>query len=240
MKRLIQMILLSTVCMACGPVVYSPNYQSIPNINHKGDVSLEAAYAVSTNLDGLGASAAVAVTDNDGIGISVTHLTYSDDISQNRNTYVELYYDRFGHLSNNKVHGMIMPGIGFAGQRWNEDGDGSLESGFVKLFVRPTIGYRSDYFEVYGTAQIGFVNYTKNRFITNSELLRDELDRFFDKHSNSVAFEPSITLRAGGKHVKAMTQVSLTTLGFNNDLFLTDEYTFTVGIQFSIVPSSAR
>jgi hypothetical protein len=225
--------------MACGPVLYSPNYQSIPNINHKGDVSLEAAYAASENLEGFGASAAVAVGNKDGIGMALTRLSYSDEISQNRNTYIEIFYDRFGHLSNNKVRGMIMPGLGFGSLRWNEDGDGSLESGFVKLFVRPTIGFRSDFFEAYGTAQLGLVNYTKTSLSTDDQWLREDVGRFYEKNSK-IAFEPSITLRGGGKHVKAMTQGAWTTLGLKNDLFLTDEFTFTIGIQLSIIPTSGR
>lgn len=218
-------VALLSVLTSCSPTIYNANSLNVPLLSRKGNTKLSLGTAFrggddftlyNTNLQ-----AAYAVSDHLGV---MANGMYHD--------FKRTYTPFFSGTSRTDRHkeGFVEAGMGYYSSigdssRWRWDCYGGfgvgrtretdpdntntliLTSPYQRIFVQPSIGFVSKYFEVAFSARASYL------FVGEINWAGDDTD---GKIVKGALFEPCVTLRAGGRSVKPFFQYSW--LLFNDQL----------------------
>ncbi len=192
---------------SCSPE-YIPNVVNTPMFDEMGELQAN----VSAGVSGTDVQAAYALTDHVGLMLNSSFRDEVSDTSRDfhKHTILEFGLGYYGNISD---YGRYEIYGGYGGGRikgFDEDNvfDSRITDAlFGKIFIQPSIGLKSNYFDGNLGARFAMVRVD---YKNNPEGLNEKFQPFV---------EPVITGRLGIKNVKVVSQ-----LGFS--LPLTDEYVF--------------
>lgn len=206
-----------TFLSSCS-MMYMPNTINTPLFGEKGDLEV-AAY---TALNGYDVQAAYAPTDHIGVMLNTNFLDNSTDSTMNfhRHFFIEGgvgYYTKIGEKGRAEVYGGY--GMGTLNSVWDS---GSLFANNAqvsnnRIFIQPAIGLSNDIIDFSFSPRFAYVNATQGN-IKASELF----------------IEPTVTLKAGYKYVKAVTQMGLSFPLDKTAGFLYQPFLLSFGLQVNV------
>jgi hypothetical protein len=194
--------------------MYVSNAVNAPLLREKGEVKL--------NVTQNDLQAAVAVSDHVAIMANGFYRNYKNDNYKHNGFQGELGMGYFKPLESNnnlifEAYGGIGLGKVFKQQEFRnpENGNlylGSFEANGGKLFVQPSFGFATRFFDIALTPKFSLVKYTSfsSDAYPENELRNDYL---YDNEITRSAYlfaEPAITIRGGYKFIKLQAQYGLT------------------------------
>jgi hypothetical protein len=104
----------------------------------------------------------------------------------------------------------------------------SSKVGITKLFIQPSFGYSSKYFEMAVSSKFSNVNFHVKSSTVNSDSYEFENIKFLRSKKSFFLWEPGIMIRGGFKNLKFLAQL---THSISNDLKpIIDDTNFSLGI----------
>jgi hypothetical protein len=195
---------------SCSPEIYNANALNVPLLSKRGNakVSLGTSFPYNNNLQ-----SAYAVSDHVGLMLNGMYhdfkRTYTPFLSSTSRTdrhvesFIEAglgYYSTIGNSSRWRWECYGGYGIGKSKETNPNNSDALiLTSPYNRLFIQPSIGFVSPYFEaalsIRGSyLSVGAVNWSGNA--VDGKILR------------GFNYEPSLTIKAGLKSIKPFIQYS--------------------------------
>jgi hypothetical protein len=238
-KRIICSLILITAAVlfgSCSHYYYVPGAQNVPLFRDKNELRLSGSYGVGLETEGINIQAAYALTDK--IGIMTDFISAKGGNPSNHNYGKGSYFDgAVGYFKPLDKFGVfeIYAGLGRGdqyheyGSFYNHQSTGYADLSFTKLFIQPSFGFTSDYFDIALStrlSRIGF-NILENNISGNTDSYND-LSALSDKRH--LFLEPGITLRAGWKSVKVQIQAVYSRYLNNPRLYIGEEYHISLGL----------
>ena len=252
MKKFTWLIMIATIMCSCAHVYYAPNTANAPLFSEKGQTRINALYSAGGYSDFTGGEIQVAhaVSKNVGVMINGFSVGETDEVSDwnwNGTTHTEKgsgsYIEFAGGLfkpfdPNNQWIGEVYGGFGLGSSKHDYGYSDNSKVNLTKLFIQPSIGFKSNYFEAAFVPKISFINWhVKENHISNSnnDYPKADVEAIRDK-SGFMSFEPALILRGGGKDFKIQLGLSLSTgnLSSSSSEELTEQMTGSIGISFNI------
>ncbi|HEX6333437.1 MAG TPA: hypothetical protein VFZ78_04365 [Flavisolibacter sp.] len=236
MKQLLAITGIALMLASCTHVYYAPNTVNAPLLAEKRETRFNVLLASGGDSEFTGGELqlATAVTDNIGIMVNglaagekedVTHYNINGSTTtreeSGKGSYIEAaggYFTRFGTGGSWVMEAYV--GIG-AGTVRNEYGGRNFSKvNSTKLFLQPSIGYKSKHFEAAIVPRLGHVSWkTKERYISSGGDVTLETELYdIERNPSFMVFEPGFVIRAGGPLAKIQVSLSTSTpLGSDRD-----------------------
>ena len=220
MTKIIIYILLSTFILLsnCSHYYYTPNSQTVPLFQEKGEAHISAATYGSKESDGFVINTTLALTDNIGVIGNYMYGDAEDDINWGRGNFSEIGIGMFEPAGSNTViecyNGF---GIGNVKNHYSNNLESKLS--YYRYFIQPTFGYRSKIFEIAVSGRICFLSYNSVKY--DMQLIEDyrfEDIQYIIDHDNFILFEPALTLRVGAERFKIQAQLVRSITEINTEL----------------------
>jgi hypothetical protein len=218
-------VLLGTVFFvlaSCSPE-YIPNVVNTPMFDEQGELQAN----LSAGVSGTDVQAAYALTDNVGVMLNSSFNRQVSDTTEDyhKHTILEFGLGYYGSISDYGRY-EIYGGYG-AGRIKGYDEDNIFDSQitdatFGKIFLQPSFGFKSNYFDGSMGARIALVRVD---YKNDSEGLSEKFHPFV---------EPVITGRLGIKNVKVVSQVGLSFPFKDEHVFDYQPFIFSLGLHFRI------
>ena len=201
---------------SCSPEIYNANALNVPLLAQKGNAKVSLGITASgegvglynTNLQG-----AYAISDHIGIMLNGMYhnytRTYTPFLSNTPRTdrhkegFFEAGLGYFGPVGNStKWRGEIYSGWGMGRSKETNPNSNEallLESPYNRLFLQPSIGFVSRYFDAALSSRVSYLSVGKINWVgntSNGKILR------------GATFEPCLTLRVGYNKFKPFMQYS--------------------------------
>jgi hypothetical protein len=211
---------------SCTHLYYAPNTANAPLLSEKGETRINGLISGGgeSEFSGGELQAAHAITNSFGIIANWIAASKSEEISsfdwirpgpvhteKGKGSYVEFAGGYFKTLDKRKrVVFETYGGIGFGGVN-NDYGFGNVSKvNITKLFLQPSLGYKSNYFEVAFVPKISFVNWTvkENSLSASANSYDKQALATIESKPHFVAIEPALLLRGGFKNVKLQGSLS--------------------------------
>jgi hypothetical protein len=198
---------------SCSTTMYVSNAVNVPLLKEKGEVKI--------NVDQNDLQMSVAVGENLGVMVNGFYKSHTADNNySHKGQLAEVGVGYFRPLGHENVIFETYGGIGVGTLSKRENFRAPDNSAYTasfsaqgtKLFLQPSIGYASRYFDVAFTPRFSFVKYTRfnSEYYTDLQLAEDYLDNDRIKDGMFAFAEPAITLRGGYKFIKLQLQYGLT------------------------------
>jgi hypothetical protein len=228
--KLYTILLLAIIsATSCTHIYYSPNTANTPLFKEKGETRINGMYSTGLNSEFNGGELQLAHAVSKNFGVMLNGMFASkeekvDDWGFNQNwsvtndyhkengkgSYLEVAGGFFKPLDEKKKWiGEIYAGVGFGGiTNEYELGDYSKVN-HNKIFLQPSIGYRSKHFEAAMVPKVSFINWKakETRISQSDDYVKQDLSTIASK-PGFVAFEPAFIFRGGSEHVKLQTAFS--------------------------------
>ncbi len=215
-------LLIGAFLFSCSPE-YIPNMANTPMLDNKGEIQANVAAALS----GTEIQAAYALTDNLGIMANSSFLSTTSDTTDDfhKHSIFEFgvgYFDDFSDIGRYEIYGGFGTGKVKA---YNEDlvfDEDITDAKFSKIFLQPSFGLKSDYFDGNLGARLALVkvNYQENT---------SESDESFHPF-----IEPVVTVRAGIKNFKLVSQLGYSLPVGGEYVFDTQPFIFSIGLHMRL------
>jgi hypothetical protein len=259
MKILACLFIMATGLSSCVHVYYSPNTANAPLLSEKGESRVNALYCSGSNSEFAGGELQLAYALTDHVGMMVNGFSaskkenlYNWDINSNSSTsheekgngsYLEAAAGYFKNVDKRKNRWImeIYGGLG-KGIVNNDYGYHDFSKvGITKVFVQPSIGYRSGRIELAFVPKISFVKWRikENSIVyAFNDTPRGDMELIHSKPS-FVAFEPSVVFRGGAKGFKVQAALSFSNYRPYSAFYsqeLTESLNASLGISINIKP----
>ncbi|WP_207420609.1 hypothetical protein [Desertivirga brevis] len=233
---------------SCNHYYYAPNSNFTPLMTEKNEVSLnvhgslgwehgggefQGAYALGEHL---GVMASIfSASGEEGTTDSEDSRYYKEEKDSGEGTYYEAGLGYFTALNKgNKFRKGVFEvygGIG-RGNVFNSFGEyRSVENSFTKVFVQPSLGYKSRAFDIAFSGKLSMVNVNLNRNSTDQKIDKSDLDNisFVEGHPGSLVWEPGFMAQLGWSPIKLKMQL---TRSFNLTYpeYPQDNFVFAIGV----------
>jgi hypothetical protein len=254
MKPLFIPFIALCVLTSCQHIYYAPNTSNAPLFSEKGETRINGLYSTGgdSEYDGAELQFAHAISKNAGIMANAFTASKSEIISDysgggshtetGKGSYIEFGAGFFKALDiQQKWITEAYGGIGFGSATNVYSFKDESKVGITKIFIQPSIGYKSNYFEFAVVPKISLVNWkVKSERITSPEN-QDNLDELNAIRSDQafVAFEPAFLLRGGGKAMKVQLGLSVSGFKTSNMFYSTDlaeTVNLSLGVSVNIKP----
>lgn len=228
------LLFITTITASCA-AVYVPNAVNVPLLGTTGDAHINAA----AGMNGYDLQGACAVTDHIGVMLNTSFANRQSDSSDDfhRHSFFEAgagYYLPMGEIARFEAFGGAgwgtVAGLSASNSldtnNWFYYND-RVEGSFYRVFIQPSIGFTTDFFDMAVT--------TRTVYFNAYELADDDSDW---KTMSSFVFEPTLTMRAGYKHVMAHVQTGASIPFAGDDYFKWRPLILNVGIavRFNVKP----
>lgn len=217
MKIILKLCALSGACFyfsSCTTTMYTSNSVNAPLLKSAGEVKVNAT---QTDLQ-----AAVAATDHFGIMANGFYKDYEDGNYKHNGYLGEIGLGYYSPLNDSRsivfeTYGGVGMGKVFKQQEFTSSDNnstyiGSFEADAGKLFIQPSIGYSTPYFDLALTPRFSLIKYTSfsSSSYPDSQLKDDYLYDNEITRSPYIFAEPAVTMRTGYKFIKFQFQYGLT------------------------------
>ncbi len=246
------LIIAAITCCSCHHIYYAPNTANAPQLSEKGETRINALYTAGgySEFQGGELQFAHAVSKNIGVMLNgfaagktenVTRfLSNRSHVEKGSGAYIEGAGGYFMTLdTKRKWIADIYGGMGLGSVK-NDYGFGdNSKVGITKVFVQPSIGFKSTNFEIAFVPKLSLVNWK----VTESKISSSENDAIraemtaIKSDPSFIAFEPASILRAGGKNFKVQVGFSFSSCNTADALFQngpTEPITAHLGISINL------
>jgi hypothetical protein len=225
---------------SCSHYYYVPGAQNVPLFREKDELHISGSYGEGLESKGINIQAAYSLTDN--VGIMTDFISAKGGNLSNNNYARGNYFDvAAGYFKPLDKFGVfeIYGGLG-RGEQHHEYGSfyynqstGYADLSFIKLYIQPSFGFTSDYFDIAFSTRISRITF--NILDNNISGNTDSYNNLFTLSDKSHLFlEPGITLRAGWKSVKVQVQAVYSRYLNNPRLYIGEEYHLSLGLYFAL------
>lgn len=235
------LLLIPVLLTSCFHAYYAPNTVAAPLLSDKGEVRINGLYAYGgdTEYDGGELQAAYALKDH--LGLMFNAFTAGNKDTHDgyvicHGSYFETgagYFNRFDPKS--KWMYEFYGGLGFGSVTNEYDYSDRSKVGITKLFMQPSVAFKSRYFEWAFVPRMGYVAWkVKEELIKDPANSSDYGDlESIRRKSGFFAFEPGFILRAGGENFKVQAGFTLFT---NNHFFwdYAETTNFNMGVSINL------
>lgn len=250
MKYIIYCLILAQTATSCYHVYYAPNTANSPMLSEKGETRFNAAYCGggSSEFEGGELQAAAAIGKHTGVMINSMFVSKSESVSNydgsnthtesGRGSYVEFGGGMFKSFdAKQRWIGEVYGGVGFGNSKHTYDYSEKAKVGVTKFFLQPSVGYKSNYFEVSLVPRVGYVNWKVReenlQAVTGSyDEDEDDLNKIRQK-PGFLCFEPALIVRAGGKDVKIQGALSLSHVN-GGDYYPVENVSASIGVSINL------
>ena len=260
MKYYASLLALAVITASCTHVYYAPNTANAPLLSEKGETRINALYSAGgvSEFSGGELQLAHAVTKNFALMVNGMAVSRSDEITdwdfnsgttgshteKGHGSYMEFaggYFTTFDKSKKFVVETFGGVGIGTAKNDYDFGDHSKVNS--TKIFLQPSLGYKSAHFEMAFVPKLSFVNWTVKESRVSNQTDNDAQEiAAIENKPRFVAFEPALLLRAGGKNFKAQASLSFsntqstTNGGYRTD-GLIEGLNASVGISINLKPN---
>jgi hypothetical protein len=230
MKLYTSLFAFAILTASCTHVYYAPNTANAPLLSEKGETRMNALYSAGgvSEFTGGELQFAHAVSKNFGVMMNGMSVSRTDEVStwdldpnwnfasethteKGKGSYIEFAGGYFKTLDNKRkwlfeTYGGF--GIGTANNDYGFGDHSKVNSN--KIFIQPSLGYKSKYFEMAFVPKISFINWKmkeSNLSNSNNEYLKTDLSTIEEK-PHFTSFEPALLLRGGGANFKVQASLS--------------------------------
>jgi hypothetical protein len=235
-------IILADGCMPC---YYAPNAQNVPVFTEKGQGNGTFSFQLGALSLGWNVQGALAVSDHIGLVANYNHYSgreesitlLGDDYSSHFKSDMGEAGLGYYHTFENKFVFETYGGLGGSRirtdyERW--DGDGSSSIGITSFFIQPAFAYYKKNIRLAFSSRFRLVNYRDIHYSSQLGIGAKESLIAMDQHPSAGFFEPAFTFRAGSEHIKFQTQVGISVILTQSDIFEFDPFNINFGLVFSI------
>ena len=248
MKYFLFFLPLAAIAASCHHVYYAPNTPNIPMLTQKGETRINANYVSGADSEFEGAELQIAHAVKENFGLMANYFTASrseavDSYTESgKGSYFEAAAGYMKTLDPKKKWVTeFYGGLGFGSVKNEYENRDFSNVGITKLFLQPSLSYKSAYFEVGFTPKLSLINWK----VKDEKLGEGNDDARFDlavikADPSFFAFEPALLIRAGGKGFKIHGGLSFSNynareyLGGQN---ITETLTGSLGISIDILPT---
>jgi hypothetical protein len=164
----------------------------------------------------------------------------TEEVSSGSNSHMESGKGSYGEVAGGlftaldpkgKCIGEIYGGIGSGSVKSTYEGTQVSNVGITKLFLQPSLGFKSRYFEAAFIPKVSFLNW-KVKFDNLGDSEFGEMATI-RRNPNLVQFEPAFFMRAGGEHVKLQGSLSFSDA---HEYYPVERLTASFGVSIDIKP----
>jgi hypothetical protein len=249
-ERYLSLIIVIVSATSCYHVYYAPNTVNAPLLSEKGEVRVNGLYSGGgdSDFDGGELQAATAITNHVGImmnGMFAGRTEHVEDWFGGSGSHLESGKGSYGEIGGGlftafdpkkKCIGEIYAGVGTGSINNTYQNNWNSKVGITKIFLQPTVGFKSKYFEASLVPKISFLHWkVKNENISNTAgaFEFDDLMKI-RQNPNLVQFEPALFIRGGGENLKL--QGSLSFSSSHNGYYPIETLNGSVGVSINIKP----
>jgi hypothetical protein len=249
MKTTIQILSFGMLLVLTGCVtLYKPNAIHSPLLKEKGELNTSAGLGLSgCGLFNL--QAAYAISNHAGVmmdGMYHYRNTSNDDssVEKLKMFFGEAgagYFNTYGNKKNVLFQCYGGGGYGFSTDKISntDQSNPEMNAKYLSIFVQPGVAYTSKNFEIGFDLRANYVHifdiyaYLYDRF----EWWNTDFELYSDTTLVFVNLEPTVTMKAGGKKLKAVVQLGATIPTINSNSYFTVSSSSMLGarlIKFSV------
>lgn len=260
MKYYAYLLALAAITASCTHVYYAPNTANAPLLSEKGETRINALYSAGgvSEFSGGELQVAHAISKNFGLMVNGMAVSRSDEITdwdfnsgttgshteKGNGSYIEFAGGYFKALDRSKkIIFETYGGLGTGTAKNDYDFGDHSKVNSTKIFIQPSIGYRSNYFEMAVVPKLSFINWTVKESRVSNQTDNDAQEiAAIENKPRFFAFEPALLLRAGGKDLKAQASLSFSNTqsttdgGYRTD-GLIEGLTASIGISINLKPN---
>lgn len=219
---------------SCHPVYYQPSTQHTPLFQKKGEIYVAGNAQVGGATDGYNIHAAYAMSSHWAIGLNSNLVNTT---SQGKSYLKSVNFGYFNSYWDQKMNFEIFSdyGKGDITIRMNQY-EANID--LTRFQVQPALGWRWKYIDLIVSSRFSFVKYN----IKNIHFMNLQNRQWFEQvnylpNRMIPIFEPAFTLRAGGRRVKGLLQLSLASeINNSHGLFVYDKAKIHIGICAGLNP----
>lgn len=233
---------------SCSHYYYAPNSNFTPLFTQKNEVSLnlhgslgweygggefQGAYALGEHLGVMGSI--FSATGEEGTVESEDKRYDKEDKDSGDGTYYEAALGYFTALNKGDKYRKgvfeIYGGVGRGNINNSFGAYRSVENSFTKLFVQPSLGYKSKAFDIAFSGKLSMVNVAFNGNSTDQSNEQSDLDdiRFIKDHPRSLMWEPALEAQLGWTPIKLKMQLTRS-LNLTHSEYPQDDFVFAIGV----------
>lgn len=208
--------------VSCTPPVYLPNSLNVPMLTEKNEGNI----GYNKPPAGHDLQISRAISDNIGLMINGTYLSNSRSDNYREHLFAELGIGFFSSQDEYLVREIYF-GAGLGSNSLKEDvifesEDALVSAKYIRLFLQPTFGARTEGFEGGFSMRMCYVDFYNIKY-SNIDFLRTK-----------ILFEPVVFLRVGPPVLQFQTQLGLSLDPFKDplEILLYDELIFSFGFNF--------
>jgi hypothetical protein len=196
---ILYLVVISLLFSSCA-TLYLPNSANVPLHKEKDELQLHA----DVGMTGVNLQSSYSVTNH--VMIALNGFLYDSKERDNdftKNRVIETAAGYFKTFDNNILvfEGQVGYGIAFAEDKESQSSlPIHIKTNYQKLFLQPSIGVRTDYFDAAFTPRFSMLNYFNFRDIITASENRNIYPGILPY------FEPIITVRGGYKFIKIQIQ----------------------------------
>ena len=200
----------SFLMSGCTHYFYLPNSHNVPLLHEKNDARLSLGSYTgtdgSTSASGFEFQGSYAVTNKVGIMASYMHASGSSGEEYGRGAYADV---GAGYFTAGKSKHFVFETfgvIGYGGAENRFSNFATCKVNFTKVFVQPTLGYKSKNFDAAFSWRLASLHYASFGF--NGQLTEADMNgiRTLETNPDFILSEPGITLRFGFEDLKIQVQ----------------------------------
>lgn len=212
---------------SCSHYYYAPNSNFTPLFTEKNEVSLnlhgslggehgggefQGAYALGEHLGVMGSI--FSATGEEGSSGSEDSRYDKEDTEAGEGTYYEAALGYFTALNKDdkyrKAVFEIYGGLGKGNVSNTFGAYRSVENSFTKLFVQPSLGYKSKAFDIAFSGKLSMVNVALKGNSTGQSIDQTDLKaiHFIEDHPQSLMWEPALVAQVGWTPIKLKMQLT--------------------------------
>jgi hypothetical protein len=219
---------------SCTHKYYAPNTHSVPLFQQAGEAHAAGILWTGSEVSGAEVQGAYALTNRIGVMANLITGRGGHEVKSGRGYLLEAgsgYYKSVGGKGVVEAYA----GVG-AGRVKNHyyTGQSSMVSLF-RLFVQPSIGYTTPYFDCAFSARLAWLSLLNPRggvqgVPNSSEIYYWEYVR---QHPRSLLLEPALTIRGGWKYCKLQLQLGLSG-NLSHSAFPQEDVNLSLGLYMSL------
>jgi hypothetical protein len=214
-KSLLRLLLLPLLLSSCTHYYYAPNTANIPMLREKGEGRINVNYYGTDEATGGELQAAYATGKRTAFMLNILTASsngelFNSDKYNPRNealgfgTYGEVGYGFFSTVPKSKCVFEAYAGIGTGRiTNWYAE-NAKSKVRLIKMFVQPSLAWRSKNFEVAFSSRFAFANLKVKE---NTGDLNQEVE-YIRSHGSALLAEPSLLIRFGLKRVQIAVNYS--------------------------------
>lgn len=243
--RVLAFLFICTSFTYCTPRYYSPNAHNVPLFTKKGETAIRIVTGGGDDVNNaVDVQGAVALTNNIGLMINYYNAWGAEEgYGSGSGNLLEGGFGFFNPVNKHLIFETYAGGGG--GSVTNYYNSQKIAHSTLKLnrlFIQPSLGYRSQYFDIALSLRAVNVNYTsfKSLFLNNTDYVneQEQLNKIRD-NPKYLLWEPALTVRGGSKTVKAQFQVGFSYNHTNPD-FPQETFNANIGLALNLFPIESQ